>query len=239
MVAKSYQKLIQIGEPFVSNGRQYVKVQTNKNTTKTVRWYTEAEYARMYPNDNVAEDQKTTVNQKKILGFEKGYITIFKGNTYDNKDYFKLSKARYCRWWGWYFVSTDELPDDLPEDVEPITLPWELVGKDDNTLKSDSLITEAVESLIYDADISEFQGEIGDRLNITVTVTKTISLDSYFGRSTMHIMRDEQGNCYVWTTSAKSWTEKSKHTIAGTVKDHRTYKGVKQTILTRCRSLDN
>jgi hypothetical protein len=65
MVAKSYQKLIQIGEPFVSNGRQYVKVQTNKNTTKTVRWYTEAEYARMYPNDNVAEDQKNYSKPKE------------------------------------------------------------------------------------------------------------------------------------------------------------------------------
>ena len=50
MVAKSYQTLEIVQEPFSENGRLYVKVKTKKGTIKKVRWYSEAEYARMYPD---------------------------------------------------------------------------------------------------------------------------------------------------------------------------------------------
>ena len=95
MVAKSYQSLEILGEPFVSNGRWYVNVLTKKGIEKTVRWYSEKEYQRMYPDEKVQTDNIIHINQKKILGFEKGYITIFKGNTYEEKEYFQMSSARY------------------------------------------------------------------------------------------------------------------------------------------------
>lgn len=237
MVAKSYQNLEIIGEPFSSKGRLYVQVKTKSGVLKTVRWYSEKEYMKMYPNDTTSDtgEFKRIKTQKETLGFEKGYITIFKGNTYEDKEYFQMSTARYSRLWGWYFISTDELPEDIPEDVTPITLPWEMVGNEDGTLKNEDEVAAAVESLIYDSDISEYQGKIGERLELFLTVEKTISLDSYYGKNTMHIMRDDSGNCYVWTTAAKSWAENSEHYLMGTVKDHKMYKGVKQTILTRCR----
>lgn len=237
MVAKSYQNLEIIGEPFSSKGRLYIQVKTKGGIFKTVRWYSEKEYMKMYPNDTSANTEKfkRIKTQKETLGFEKGYITIFKGNTYEDKEYFQMSTARYSRLWGWYFISTDELPEDIPEDVTPITLPWEMVGNEDGTLKNEDEVAAAVESLIYDSDISEYQGKIGERLELFLTVEKTISLDSYYGKNTMHIMRDDSGNCYVWTTAAKSWAENSEHYLMGTVKDHKMYKGVKQTILTRCR----
>ena len=233
MVAKSYQSLEIISEPFLVKGRKYVEVRTKTGATKQVRWYTDHEYARMYPNEEPA--MTSTKTQKDILGFDKGYITIFKGNTYEDKDYFKENSARYTRLWGWYFVSTEELPDDIPEDVEPVQLPWELVGKEDGKLKSDAEIAAAVESLIYDPDESEYQGEVGDKVNVFVTVESAISLDGYYGPSTMHIMRDDDGNCYVWTTAAKSWEVGSEHNISGTITALKQYKGTKQTVLTRCR----
>ena len=237
MVAKSFQNLEQTCEPFVSKGRWYVRVRTNKGIEKTVRWYSDAEYARMYPNEPEAEEFKRIKPQKEVLGFTNGYITIFKGNTYEEKDYFKLSSARYSRLWGWYFISTEELPKDIPEDVEPITLPWEMVGNSDESLKNESEVIEAVESLIYDPGTSEFQGEIGERLELILTVEKAIELEGYYGRSTMHIMNDYDGNCYVWTTSAKHWEPETEHHIKGTVKEHKIYKGTKQTVLIRCREL--
>lgn len=237
MVAKSYQSLEILGEPFVSNGRWYVNVLTKKGTPKQVRWYSEKEYQRMYPDEKVQTDSIIRINQKKILGFEKGYITIFKGNTYEEKEYFQMSSARYCKFWGWYFISTEEIPDDLPEDVEPIRLPWELVGQEDNTLKSDDQVRIAVESLIYDDDDSVFIGEIGERLELVLTVEKAIPLEGYYGNSTMHVMRDYDGNCFIWTTAAKSWEPETEHHLVGTVKEHKTYRNVKQTILTRCREL--
>ena len=237
MVAKSYQGLEQIGELYTLNNRKYVKVRTKSGTLKQVRFYTEKEYLKMYPGEKIETEDKIIrlKQQREVLGFgDEGFITIFKGNTYEDKEYFKESKARYTRMWGWYFISTDVIPDDLPEDVEPVRLPWNLVGNEDGTLKNEDSVIAAVESLIYEPDISEYQGKVGDRLDLILTVESAISLDGYFGPNTMHIMRDYDGNCYVWTTAAKSWEKGTEHHISGTVKDHKTYKGIKQTVLTRC-----
>lgn len=238
MVAKSYQNLEIIGEPFSSKGRLYVQVKTKSGVLKTVRWYSEKEYARMYPNEpEVKEEFKRLKSQKEVLGFTNGYITIFKGNTYEDREYFQMSTARYCRWWGWYFISTETLPNDIPEDVEPIVLSWEMVGNEDGTLKNEDEVTAAVESLIYDSDISEYQGKVGERLEFFLTVEKAIELEGYYGRSIMYIMKDDDGNCFVWTTSAKFWEPETEHHIKGTIKEHKTYRGVKQTILTRCAEI--
>ena len=241
MVAKSYQTLATVGEVYTSKGRQYIQVRTKNGTLKQVRWYTDKEYAKMYP-DEVSSVSKAGdpyfKTQKEVLGFDKGYITIFKGNTFEDKEYFKSNSARYTRLWGWYFVSTEDLPDDIPDDVEPVRLDWSLVGNEDGTLKPENAVTAAVESLIYDSDESEYQGEVGDKITAIVTVEKAIMLDGYYGPSTMHIMRDYDGNCYVWTTAARSWEVGSEHNIAGTIKELKQYRGTKQTVLTRCRSLD-
>ena len=236
MVAKSYASLEQIGEPYESNGKMYIKVRTKTGNEKAVRYYTEREYLKLYPGETIDHSNDPYYKpQKEVLGFTNGYITIFKGNTYENREYFQLSKARYARNWGWYFISTEPLPDDIPEDVTPIQLPWELVGNEDGKLKSEEEVKMAVENLLYGDDTSEFQGTIGEKIAATLTVVRAVPLDGYYGPSTMHIMRDAENNCYTWTTAAKSWEEGSTHTITGTVKDHSIYKGVKQTVLTRCK----
>lgn len=235
-VAKSYQSLEIVGDVFVSSGRQYVNVKMKSGALKTVRWYSDSEYRKMYP-EAVAVDRSADPYykpQKEVLGFTKGYITIFKGDTYAEIDWFRASIARYARWWGWYIISTEEVPTDLPAGITPVRLPWESVGQDSGELKPESLIKEAVEALIYDESESEYVGSIGERLDLYLTVERTIELDGNYGRSTMHIMRDDCGNLFVWTTASKSWSAGTEHHIKGTVKDHRKYKGEKQTVLTRC-----
>ena len=240
-VAKSYQELEIVGDVFVSSGRQYVNVKLKSGKLKTVRWYSDSEYRKMYP-EVVAVDRSTDPYykpQKEVLGFTKGYITIFKGDTYSEIDWFRASIARYTRWWGWYIISTEEIPEDLPEGIEPIQLPWELVGKEDGNLKPEHLVKEAVESIIYDESESEYVGSIGERLELFLTVEKVIELDNNFGRSSMHIFKDDCGNSYVWTTASKTWSVGSEHHIKGTVKDHRKYRNQCQTILTRCLEVKN
>ena len=235
-VAKSYQELEIVGDVFISSGRQYVNVKLKSGKLKTVRWYTDAEYRKMYP-EVVAVDRSAdpySKPQKEVLGFTKGYITIFKGDTYAEVDWFRASIARYTRWWGWYIISTEEVPADLPEGITPIQLPWELVGQEDGNLKPEHLVKEAVESIIYEESESEYIGSIGERLELFLTVERTIELDGAYGRSTMHIMRDDCGNLFVWTTASKSWSAGTEHHIKGTVKDHRKYKNECQTVLTRC-----
>ena len=235
-VAKSYQELEIVGDVFVSSGRQYVNVKLKSGKLKTVRWYSDAEYRKMYPEAVavVRSADPSSKSQKEVLGFTKGYITIFKGDTYAEVDWFRASIARYARWWGWYIISTEEVPTDLPAGLTPVRLSWESVGQDSGELKPESLIKEAVEALIYDESESEYVGAIGERLELFLTVEKVIELDNNFGRSSMHIMRDDCGNSYVWTTASKTWSVSSEHHIKGTVKDHRKYHNQCQTILTRC-----
>lgn len=239
MVAKSFQAMEIITEPYISNGRYYVKVRNPKtNTKRQVRWYSEAEYKRMYPDEKITGEKVSETpkfkNQKKALGFENGFITIFKGDTYAHLEWFQRSEARYSRWWGWYFNSTITIPDDLPEGIIPIQLNWDLVGKENGDLKTDEQVAAAIDSLIYDETPSQFIGNIGERIEVDVTVTRAIELDGRFGKSTMHIMEDKDKNVYVWTTASKNWSINSTRKIRGTVKDHRVYKNTKQTLLTRC-----
>ena len=239
MVAKSFQQLEIVGDVYTSKGRQYVQVRTRSGTIKAVRWYTEKEYAKMYPNEKITSNDPYYKTQKEVLGFTKGYITIFKGDIPFEDDYFRLNPIiRYARIWGWYIPSTEEVPNDLPAYTEPIRLSWEMVGKEDETLKTDKEIAAAVEPLLYDEDTSIYQGEVGDKLELTLTVEKAIQLDGNYGPTTLHSMRDSNGNCYVWTTAARSWEPGTEHHIIGTVKAHKTYRGVQQTVLTRCRTLN-
>lgn len=230
MVAKSYANLAQLCEPYSANGRLYVKVRMPNGLVKQVRWYSEVEYNRMYPSD-VA---KKTTPQKNALGFQKGYITIFQGNTYPHLEYFKRSNARYCKLWGWYVVSTEELPSNLPTDVIPVQLSWDLVGYEDGNLRPDSEIVSVIDSLRSPVDPSNFQGTIGGKITVTATVKRKIALNGYYGPSNMYIMRDSNENCYVWCTAAKDWEVESTHTFKATIKDHRVYRNTRQTILTRC-----
>ena len=77
-VAKSFQNLEQVGASYKINGKDYVDVLTKLGTKKAVRLYTDAEYARMYPEAKVDKTKDPYYRpQKYVLGFEKGYITIF------------------------------------------------------------------------------------------------------------------------------------------------------------------
>lgn len=236
MVAKSFQSMTQIGESYTVNGKEYVQVRNEKTgTIRQVRWYTQKEYEKLYPESKENPSQSSS-SQKQLLGFQKGYITIFSGDVDSNETWFRRSIARYCRHWGWYIISTEEVPKDLPSSVKPVVLPWDLVGDSTGKLKSEEQMEIAINELLsQNTDSpSEFFGNIGDRIEIAVTVNRNIPLENEYGNSNMHVMEDQDGNVFIWTTASKNWPEGSEKLIRGTVKSHRLYRGVKQTILSRC-----
>ena len=229
MVAKSFQNLPIVSDVYIQNGRQYVKVQKPNGTLQQVRWYSDAEYARMYGEP----EPKLPGSQRLALGFEKGYITIFKGDTYPYKDWLKEQGARYAKFWGWYIISTMNVPEEMPSGVEAVRLDWDVVGKGEDLLPDDQ-VKSAVEALIYDPSNSEFQGIVGERIERYVTIDRIVEIDGAYGPSKMYIMSDDCGNVYVWTTSAaRNWDSGDNIHIKGTVKDFRTFRNTKQTILTR------
>lgn len=233
MVAKSFQSYNIVSEVYTVNDRQYVKVQNPRTgNTRQVRWYTEAEYNKMY---NITDhDSIFFKSQKIVLGFVNDYITIFKNDGMDeDNEYFKLSSARYCRGWGWYFPSDVDLPKDLPEEYEPIRLEWSQVGNDNETLKSDAEVREGIDAIVYPMHPSQYQGTLGERIEREIMVTHNYKLETNFGHSNMMTFEDKDGNIYLWTTTAKDWAEGTKHKIRGTVKNHNVYQNVHQTVLNR------
>lgn len=236
-VAKSYQELATFGEPFEENKKMYITVITSRGAHKKVRWYTDAEYAKLYPAERASTVSQTKPLRplKDVLGFSKGYITIFKGDTYPLLDWFRESDARYHNFFGWYFTSKDELPQ-LPTGITPIQLHWEDVcvpGED--CIKGEASIREVIDSLIYEPSNSTWQGQVGDRIDRTLTVKKVTQLENYFGTSTFYLFEDENGNEYCWTTSARQLDLGKTYAIRGSVKNHQVYKGKNQTVLTRCK----
>lgn len=133
-VAKSYEGLPVVEEEYTKNGRTYCKVRTTKGIAKEVRTYTQEEWNKLYGAITPKKSAGTVVcDQKHLLGFDKDYITIFKGAVAANEPFFEKSNARFHVAWGWYVVSTEEVPE-LPDKVYAIKLPWEMVAANDNKM---------------------------------------------------------------------------------------------------------
>lgn len=233
--AKSFQKLEQLCEPYEKNKRMYIRVRTTSGGEREVRWYTNSEYAKMYLEEEVEVSRLRSV--KDVLGFEKGYITIFKGDIEAVEHWFRIEpRCRYHRLWGWYIISTDEIPT-LPAEVSAVELPWSAVGLDDNTLKAEAVIIKEVENRIYVDSTSKYLGEVGQRLELAVVVKKAINIDNYFGSQTLHIFETPEGDVATWLTSARTLEVGKQYKLRGTIKSLDLYKGQKQTTLTRCTML--
>lgn len=238
MVAKSYQGLKQITEPYSSNNKMYVDVQTNTGLRKRVRWYSDAEYAKMYPEDKVDKSKDSYYRtQKYVLGFDKGYITIFRNVKPEHEDWFCQSICRFARWWGWYVPSTEDMPNNLPLGVEPVKLYWDPMGDEEEHLCKENIVHAHVQSTLYSKKTcSLLQSEVGNRIERTVTVEDNILIENqhFHSKTNIHYLRDKDGNLYMWKTSAKNWSVGSTKRIRGTVKEYDEYKGEAVTVLTRC-----
>jgi hypothetical protein len=229
-VAPSFVNFEMLGGPYQVNGKMYIRVRNPKTRTeRQVRWYEETKTVPVVKEVNTA-----TSTQKEALGFKEGYITIFKGDTGACLDWFQLSIARYCKWWGWYIVSTDEIPNDIPKGIECLRLDWDDVGTEAGSLKSDAEIRKHIDTLMYESDNSNFVGSVGERLELIVTVVEAKEIETQRGHSIMFNMVDKNENKYIWTTSSKSWSAGEIKHIKGTVKEHSTFRNSKITVLTRC-----
>jgi len=246
MVAKTYQKMSILTEPYKKdNGKYYVTVLNGRtDTEKEVRWYTTDEYIRMYPEDKekVKKADPFFKTQKYVLGFgsqtgSDGFITIFtdeKSETNENKEWFYSKGCTFRRIWGWNLKSNAEVPTDLPEGVKAYRLDWSEIGDKDGNLMADSTIEKAIDKIIYPPSNSAHKGSIGERIEVEIEVKKVFNIENQYGISKLYVMEDPKGNEYTWLTKSRDWEVGSKRTIKGTVKEHTFFKNSAQTVLTRC-----
>ena len=136
MVAKSFKSYEILCEPFKENGRLYVNIKNpNTGNIRKVRWYSEAEYSKLYPEDKIEDPYYKP--QKITLGFEKGFITLVKGKV--DKYWAVAVGARATRLWGWYIPSDTELPE-LPQGLSFQKLSWEEISKDEKLLPESDIV---------------------------------------------------------------------------------------------------
>lgn len=142
LVAKSYQNLPVVREPYSESGKLYCDVKMKSGSIKKVRVYSQKEYDKMYPAP--APKWKP---QREMLGFgEDGYILIF-NNAPEFEEFYEKSLMRYHRVFGWYLPSSETVPV-LPAGVVPKVLTWETVGGADGELIAEDKLVKAFNKFV-------------------------------------------------------------------------------------------
>lgn len=232
-VAKTYAHMEIQGEPFSENKRMYVNVLAPKGIKK-VRWYSDAEYARMYPNEVKDEPE---FNAYRAFGFnDSDYITLYKGRNVEEW----AENDRHNIWnnliFGYYTPGRLELPN-LSNGIEAIQLKWEQVAAKGNTMKPAEEVQKIVQSLIGMVSNSEYQGEKDEWVQKEVVVREKKSRDSRYGEKHTYVLVDAKNNTYVWETNTKDYAIDVAVSLKMKVKEHKEINGEKVTIVWYCKEL--
>ena len=245
MVTRKYQDYPIDSEVFVENGREWVYVKSPKTNRRIkARWYTEKEYAQVaHKPASASEKQPTahTYDQHKIFGFDNGYITIYRIDEYsdDVNDWFKAQPScRYSTLLGWYTPSIESIPSDLPLAVTPCRLNWEDVCANDTTFAADNKVREAIDKVYYPTAKGNFFGTPGDKITkpMRATLISEVLYNTNYGRGRVYTFVTPNDEYLVWFTSTTTaLIVDETYDLIFHIKDHKTYKGVNQTLINYCR----
>jgi hypothetical protein len=123
-----------------------------------------------------------------------------------------------------------------------VILKQDIIKKEHVNLAASAVIT-AQRQLAPKAEIKEsnFVGEVKGRLKgLELMIEKIIYLGfGSFGPSYLHLMKDDSGNVFSWITGNKiEKAEGETVRLDGSVKEHKLYNGIKQTVLTRAKQVN-
>ena len=233
-VAKTYTNMTVSGEPFKENGRMYVNVITKKGLKK-VRWYTDSEYHKLYPNEAIV----STFNARQAFGFgDKGYITIYRGKNIERW----AEQDRTNIWrnmiFGYYTPSKFDARQ-TDSNVVAIQLYWDDIKATDTSIKSDEEVIKYVNSLYHNNDdcASKYQGSKDEWLQKTVTINEKTSKEGHFGTKHSYLMSDAENNLYSWETGAKDYSCDTTVSLKMKVTDHKEINGEEVTIVWYCKEV--
>ena len=103
----------------------------------------------------------------------------------------------------------------------------------------------------------EYYGAVGDKFELTLTFDKSFGFEGAYGFTYIHLFHDDENHLFKWSSSNGTYKVEydktadfggvehcefevgHKYLMKGTVKAHNEYKNVKQTVITRCKVLDD
>lgn len=216
------------------------------------RWLVHTpEYAAKLEAKRVAKARAKNLTERADFLEREGFgpdgkTFVVVGKTFDIKDELKEAGAKFNYVLNWHFPVKPEAYTTVELTVEECFWENDLAALHWN----DDLQELIKERTPREPSGSEYLGEVGKRLTVNVTLKKSFSFENTFGYQTsttyIHSFEDGVGNVIIWKT-ANSLTEYeygpgtyTPHALVscdltGTVKEHSEYRGVKQTILTRCK----
>ena len=100
--------------------------------------------------------------------------------------------------------------------------------REQNRLVAERLRCESSAGSIY-------VGTVGKREDFALTVTGVINIEGMYGCTSLHLMQDAAGNQFKWFSSSCALDRGAIIILKGTIKAHEEYKGVRTTVLTRCK----
>ena len=227
---------------------------------KTVRAYTEAEREKMDATARAKEEKKkaqaeaeSEVNKiawMKKYGMDGGKLLVVAGtNTYHIKDDLKAAGARYYDGIGWFFneqTAPKGYISNSPAFLYPIAFDdlfqWNCFSKKafykENALDQLQADIKAVTNAKNAAENkSEFYGIIGERIRKErATFVSQRYFENEWGGKFIYTFKIGD-NVFTWftqSTLADGIQPGDEVELSGTVKDHKEYNGVKQTVLSRC-----
>lgn len=244
------------GECFDCNGSG-ISEWDSKEYTPEYEAKLQAQREKRFEKKKAAEMAKASEKNAKFFennGFNPEGKTYFVlGNTYDIKDELKAKGAKWDNASRhWHMANQPEGLETLEFDVTDLydsnyagVYEWNSWKRFDYNEDNDNYISrieKAEEQLKAKKSTSGFVGEIGKKFDMMVTYDYTAAWQNSYGYSWepqvtyLHTFKDEQGNVFVWKTGNSIDADYgTKLSITGTVKEHSEYKGIKQTVLTRCK----
>ena len=164
---------------------------------------------------------------------------IVMGKSYPIKDNLKQAGFKFSPLLHWHGANSD-LP--LPNDCWYLEVEFDdffVWNEEEGIAFLKEGAREALEQIFNPPreSKSEHVGEVGDKVeNIHCEVSNIGGFNTPYGYKWVYTFIDDAENEYTWfTTVNKALSTGMFVDISGTVKEHSEYKGVKTTVLTRCK----
>lgn len=225
--------------------KAYTPEEFNKYTAQQERAKerkAEAEKARIAALDAASDSNKRMILEK--LGFdpESSHVYIIGGgDTYAIKDELKKLGCRYCPSFNWYSTKPIELPEGYTTVAIPVdeVYDWFPRTKRLEVNENAKEAADAARKSIAPKSDSEYMGSIKERLrNLNTELINFRPIESAYGTSILYSFKVDN-NIVVWFATGMGVDSSiqigDKVILTGTVKDHKEYNGVKQTVLNRCK----